>query len=150
MLKGDSKMSPDMHLWIVWIIVACGAAGGFVNVFIGDSGLHLPKIENGVFLPGFIGIVLIGMAAALGSWASMKAAILIGADARPLTLSTMDIANSMLIGFGGAKWWKSEIEKDILQRTAAVAAGKPADPDAAAVIATASPLNALRAAINMH
>ena len=83
-------MSPRMHLWILWVIVACGAAGGFVNVFIGDSGLHFPKIENGVFLPGFIGIVLIGMAAALGSWASMKGATLIGADARPLyTLSTI-------------------------------------------------------------
>jgi hypothetical protein len=56
----------------------------------------------------------------------------------------------MLIGFGGVKWWKSEIEKDILQRTAAVAANKQADPAAAAVIATASPLNALRAAINMR
>ena len=143
-------MSPHMNLWIICIIVACGAGGGFVNVFIGDSGLHLPKIETGVFLPGFIGIVLIGMAAALGSWASMKGATLIGADARPLTLSTMDIANAMLIGFGGAKWWKSEIEKDILQKTAAVAANKQADPEAAAVIATASPLNALRAAINMR
>jgi len=142
-------MSPDTHLWILWIIVACGAAGGFVNVFIGDSGLHLPKMENGVFLPGFIGIVLIGMAAALGSWASMKGATLIGADARPLALSTSDIANALLIGFGGAKWWKSEIEKDILQRTAAVAANKQPDPAAAAVIATASPLEALKAAINM-
>ena len=143
-------MSPDMHLWILWVIAACGAAGGFVNVFIGDSGLHLPKVENGVFLPGFIGIVLIGIAAALGSWASMKGATLIGANATSLTLSTSDIANAMLIGFGGVKWWKSEIEKDILQRTAAVAANKNADPAAAAVIATASPLNALRAAVNMH
>jgi len=150
MARGDLNMSPDMHLWILWIIAACGAAGGFVNVFIGDSGLHLPKIENGVFLPGFIGIVLIGMASALGSWASMKAATLIGANATSLTLSTSDIANAMLIGFGGVKWWKSEIEKDILQRTAAVAANKNADPAAAAVIATASPLNALRAAINMR
>jgi len=56
----------------------------------------------------------------------------------------------MLIGFGGAQWWKSETEKDILQRTAAVAANKNADPAAAAVIATALPLNALRAAINMQ
>ena len=143
-------MNSDMHLWILCIIVACGAAGGFVNVFIGDSGLHLAKLENGVFLPRFIGIVLIGMAAALGSWASMKGATLIGAEAGPLTLSTMDIANAMLIGFGGAKWWKSEIEKDILQRTAAVAANKGSDPAAAAVIATASPLNALKAAIDMH
>ena len=142
-------MSPDMHLWILWVILAGGAAGGFVNVFIGDSGLHFPKFEDGVFLPGFIGIVLIGMASALGSWASMKGATIIGAEARPLTLSTMDIANAMLIGFGGAKWWKSEVEKDILQRTAAVVANKGADPSAAALIGTASPLEALKAAINL-
>jgi hypothetical protein len=37
------------------IVVVCGAAGGFVNVFIGDSGLHLPKVENGFIDPGFWG-----------------------------------------------------------------------------------------------
>jgi Na+/H+-dicarboxylate symporter len=142
-------VSADMHLWILWIIVACGAAGGFVNVFIGDSGLHLPKVENDVFQPGFIAVVFVGMAAALASWGSLKAVTLIGADTKPLVLSTSDIANSLLIGFGGAKWWKSEIEKDILRKTAAIAANKKADPTTAATIATATPLNALKAAINM-
>ena len=139
-----------MNLWIIWVIAGCGAVGGFVNVFIGDSGLHLPKVENDIFLPGFIGVVFVGCVAALASWASLKGVTLVGPDAKQLVLSTSDVANALLIGFGGAKWWKSENEKDILQRTAAVAANKSPDPAAAAVIATATPLNALRAAMNMR
>jgi len=139
-----------MDIRIIVLILVCGAAGGFVNVFIGDSGLHLPKVENGIFQPGFIGVVLVGMLAALASWASLKATTLIGADAKPLVFSTSDIANGLLIGFGGAKWFKSEGEKDILQQTASVAASKNPDAAAAAVIATATPLNALRAAQNMR
>jgi hypothetical protein len=55
----------------------------------------------------------------------------------------------MVIGFGGAKWWKSEGEKDVLQKTAGIAAGKNADAQAANTIATASPLKALDAAMKM-
>jgi hypothetical protein len=146
-------MSPhlefDMEMWIIAVILTCGAAGGFVNVFIGDSGLHLPKVENGVFLPGFVGVVLVGMLAAMASWASLKAAILTGPDAKQLILSTSDIANGLLVGFGGAKWFKSEGEKRILQKTAAIAANKNPNVSSAAEIATATPVNALRAAINM-
>ena len=49
-------------------VAVCGALGGFVNVFIGDSGLHLPTVEEGVFRPGYIGVVLVGMVAAVGAW----------------------------------------------------------------------------------
>jgi hypothetical protein len=31
--------------WMIAIVVVVGAWGSFVNVFIGDSGLHLPKFE---------------------------------------------------------------------------------------------------------
>lgn len=86
----------------------------------------------------------------MASWASLKVVTLVGPDAKQFVLSTSDVANALLIGFGGAKWWKSENEKDILQKAAAVAANKNPDPAAAAVIATASPLNALRAAMNMR
>lgn len=137
--------------WLILaIVMAAGAAGGFVNVFIGDSGLHLPVFENGIFRPGFIGVVFVGMMAAIASWSSVKAAMLIGGSGPPLTLSTPDIANGILTGFGGAKWFKSEIEKQILRKTASVAAGKGADPQAAGTIASATPMGALQAAINMH
>jgi hypothetical protein len=137
------------NLEIMGIILICGAAGGFVNVFIGDSGLHLPKVENDIFQPGFVGVVFIGMFAALGSWAMLKATVLTGTNAQALVLSTSDLANALLVGFGGAKWFKSETEKDVLQKTAAVAASKPPNAAAAAEIASATPIAALKAAMRM-
>jgi hypothetical protein len=59
------------------------------------------------------------------------------------------MANAIVIGFGGASWFKGQIEKTILQKTAAVAAGKPSDAGAAAKIASATPMEALKAAKNM-
>jgi len=131
------------------ILLVCGAAGGFANVFIGDSGLHLPRTENGVWQPGFIGTVFIGIAAALGSWAMLKGAVILGPSAQAMSLSTGDMANALVVGFGGAKWWKSETEKDVLQKAAAIAATKTPDVNAATAIATNSPLQALAAAMAM-
>jgi len=138
-----------MSFSVIGLILVCGAAGGFVNVFIGDSGLHLPKVENDVFQPGFMGVVLVGMLAALASWGSLKAATLIGPDAKQLVLTSSDMANAILIGFGGAKWFKTEGDKSILQKTAAVAAAKSSDSAAAMKIAAATPLNALKIAQNI-
>lgn len=136
-------------LYVILIVLACGAVGGFVNVFIGDSGLHLPRIENGVWRPGYIGTVVVGIAAALGAWATAKSAILIGPGVTDVGLSTGDIANALAVGFGGAKWWKSETEKDVLQRAAAIAADKHPDPVAATRIAVGSPFEALNTAVHM-
>jgi hypothetical protein len=137
-------------VWIIVIVIVAGAAGGFVNVFIGDNGLHLPHTDNTTqtFQPGFLATVLIGGLAALGSWGMTKVIILSGGGPA-VNFSTADIANALLIGFGGAKWFKSETEKDVLQKTAAVAAGKQPDPAAAAAIAAASPGQALITAMNM-
>src|ERR1700749_1261651 len=98
--------------WLILAIVAAsGGVGGLVNVFIGDSGLHLPVMEAGIFRPGFIGVMFVGMMAALASWGSVKSAVLLGGPPTPIELTTSDLANGILIGFGGAKWFKSEIEK---------------------------------------
>src|SRR5262245_22297672 len=67
--------------WMIVIVIVSGAVGGFVNVFIGDSGLHLPKVENGVFQAGFLGTVIVGALAALGSWGAAKAIVIFGAPA---------------------------------------------------------------------
>ena len=55
-----------MHDLVVDLIAVavCGALGGFANVFIGDSGLHLPTIDQGIFRPGYIGVVFVGLIAA--------------------------------------------------------------------------------------
>ena len=134
----------------ITIVICAGAAGGFVNVFIGDSGLHLPHTDTttNTFQPGYLATVLIGALAALGSWGLAKV-IVISGPPTPITFTTADIANALLIGFGGAKWFKSESEKDVLQKTAAVAATKQPDATAAATIATANPQEALAAAMRM-
>jgi hypothetical protein len=93
--------------------------------------------------------MLIGALAALGSWGAAKAIELSGSATAPLPFSTGDIANALMVGFGGAKWFKSENEKDVLQKTAQIAAGKPPDPTAAATIGSATPHQALVAAMQM-
>jgi hypothetical protein len=137
-------------MWAIVIVIVCGGAGGFVNVFIGDSGLHLPKVENGILQPGFLGTLLVGALAALGSWGAAKAITIFGPAAPALTFSTGDVANALMLGFGGAKWFKSETEKDVLQKTASIAAGKGVDPNAAMIIASATPSQALEAAVQMR
>jgi hypothetical protein len=103
-------------MWAIVIVIVCGAAGGFVNVFIGDSGLHLPKVENGILQPGFLGTLLIGALAAVGSWGAAKAITIFGASTPAFTFSTGDVANALMLGFGGAKWFKSETEKTVCKR----------------------------------
>jgi hypothetical protein len=147
---GSSEKEARMELlWVIVIVLVAGAAGGFVNVFIGDNGLHLPKLEHGVWRPGYLGTVFVGTIAAIASWATVKSVVLLGADAQAVSLSTGDLANALAVGFGGAKWWKSETEKDVLQRTAAVAASKNADPSAASEIAVNNPFEALSTALKM-
>jgi carbon starvation protein CstA len=144
------KVAAMELMWVIVIVIVCGAAGGFVNVFIGDSGLHLPRVENDILQPGFLGTVLVGALAALGSWGAAKAIVIFGATTPALNFSTVDITNALLIGFGGAKWFKSETEKDVLQKTAAIAAGKNSDQSAAITIASGTPNQALKAAMQMQ
>ena len=127
------------------VVTIAGALGGLANVFIGDSGLHLPKVEDGVFMPGYLGTLVVGALAALGAWCTTKSITIFGGPTT-VNFSTVDIGNALIIGFGGAKWFKSEIEKDILQKTASIAASKPSNPGAASAIAGASPSEALKIA----
>jgi hypothetical protein len=133
-------------------VAVCGALGGFVNVFIGDSGLHLPVIEEGVFRPGYIGVVLVGMVAAVGAWLATQGSALTGnfAVSPPVTLRLSELSTAIFIGFGGARWFKAEAETTIFRKAAAVAASKSADSEAAATIAAGTPIQALTAAIRMR
>src|SRR5215471_11802788 len=107
-----------------------------MNVFIGDHGLHWPKTELGVWQPGFLGVVVVGGIAAVGSCATLNVLELVGPHAAALGLTNGDIANALITGFGGAKWFKSESGKDTLQKAAGIAASKAADHRAAVTIAT--------------
>jgi len=140
-----------MHYWIIALIASIGAVGGFVNVFIGDSGLHLPRKDpqTKTWQPGFLGVVIVGSVAAVGSWATLRGLDLIGPNATPLPFTTGDFANALVIGFGGAKWFKSEHEKDTLQEAGALVATKKGHQDVAGIFRAGTPLEALKAAKNM-
>jgi hypothetical protein len=148
------KRGELMHDLVVDLmaVAVCGALGGFVNVFIGDSGLHLPVIEEGVFRPGYIGVVVVGIVAAVGAWLATQTSALTGnfAPSPPVTLRLSELSTAILVGFGGARWFKSEVETTIFRKTAVVAAGKPADSEAAATIAVGTPIQALTAANRMQ
>jgi hypothetical protein len=137
------------NLQVIGLIVLMGGLGSLVSAFVGDSGWHLPMLDNGIFRPGYLGNMLVGALAALASWGMQKATVLIGSSPGQLSFSTADMANAIVIGFGGASWFKSQLEKVILQKTAVVAASKQGDPVAAGQIATSTPMEALKAANNM-
>jgi hypothetical protein len=132
-------------------VAVCGALGGFVNVFIGDSGLHLPKFEDGLWRPGYVGVVFVGLAAACGAWLATQTASFVDAmhSSSGVTLHLSELSTAIIVGFGGARWFKSEGETTILRKTAVIAAAKGADKDAAAAIASESPFGALAAANKM-
>ena len=137
------------NVHVIGLIVLMGSLGSLVSAFIGDNGWHLPMNDHGIFRPGYLGNMLVGALAALASWGMQKAAVLIGTSSSAMSFSTADMANAIVIGFGGASWFKSQIEKVILQKAAVVAASKPGDSAAAGQIATASPMEAFKAASNM-
>src|ERR1700722_741246 len=143
-----------MHdLFVDLIAVAiCGAVGGFANVFIGDSGLHLPTMDQGVFRPGYIGVVFVGMVAAVGAWlATQNSTVSGGLVVSPVPILRLsELSTAIIVGFGGARWFKSETETTIFRKTAAVAASKSANSEAAATIAAGTPIEALTAANKMR
>jgi hypothetical protein len=142
-----------MHDLVVDLLAVtiCGAVGGFANVFIGDSGLHLPTMDQGVFRPGYIGVVFVGMVAAVGAWLATQSSTLSGGlVVSPVpTLRLSELSTAIIVGFGGARWFKSETETTIFRKTAAVAASKSANSEAAATIAAGTPIEALAAANRM-
>ena len=143
-----------MHDLVVDLIAVavCGALGGFANVFIGDSGLHLPTIDQGIFRPGYIGVVFVGLIAAVGAWLATQGSVLVGGLtlSPPVTLRLSELSTAIVVGFGGARWFKSETETTVFRKTAAVAAGKSADSEAAATIASGTAFEALSAANRMR
>lgn len=137
---------------IVAIIFALGGLGSLVSAFVGDSSWHLPEFDwaNGVYRPGWIGNALVGGLAAVGSWASANAGDWSDPNATAFHFTNAALASALAVGFGGASWFKSQSEKSLLRGAAVVAAGKNADPAAAAAIATSAPSNAFKAAVAMR
>mgnify|MGYP006318409123 CR=1 FL=1 len=58
-----------MDPWIcASLIFTAGALGGVVNALITDNGFVKPKVQSGIWCPGFIANVLVGAFAAFASW----------------------------------------------------------------------------------
>jgi hypothetical protein len=103
----------------ILLIVGFGMVGGFINAFLTDQGLALPKLDrlqNGqrILRPGFVGNVTVGGVTAiiLAGLYSPLGAVEIGTSTAPnLHLTIGSLAGALLSGIGGARLLTQEVEK---------------------------------------
>lgn len=112
---------------MIWLIAGfifmAGCAGGFVNALVsGELKLPAKDQEAGVFRPGWIGIVLVGGAAATVSWrlyGPLAEMALLGGTANSTALPILRVSEffgGLIVGFGGGRWLTSEVDRSILAR----------------------------------
>lgn len=146
-------------LWLTLIVATAGGLGGIVAALISeDKGFIRPKrvkdAKGVVFRPGFIGLILVGAAAAAISWGMygpfVDAVAIGGPDPLPgeakedeygITLGAL--AGAVLVGASGGKWISSQVDKVLLKQTAATVASKQANPEKATEISNSQPAEAL-------
>lgn len=118
-------------IWFVLLANAVvGAVGGLINALLdGDLKTPMRDEENGVWRPGWIGNVLVGLTAAVVFWAlygGIGEAVLIGASSAeiPPVWTVAELGGSLLAGIGGSKVLASALkihtlnsEKEDLNRT---------------------------------
>jgi hypothetical protein len=133
------------------IILAAGACGGILNAFLYGTGLALPKTEDGVFQPGFIGNVVLGLAAAgifWGLYGPYAAVAIVGGTASPATtsleLTLSSLVGAFLIGIAGAKWLSSEVDNLLQKKVSYKATLIQPNPQIAAKIASSKPKDSLK------
>jgi len=98
------------------VVLISGGAGGLLNAFLQDGGFKLPGFQvltdgTKILRPGFLGNVLIGLAAALVMWG------LYGAPAPPPTVHWQwagQVAASILAGVGGSRVLTDQIDKKLI------------------------------------
>ena len=151
-----------MSAWVLLLFVAiAGALGGaFASLSSEDKGFVWPRkvteSSKTVWRPGWIGLVLVGALAAGVSYALYGPIAGVNAIGGPdPTEGTPDnqfgitfgaLFAALLVGMGGSKYLASQVDKVLLQETAAKAASGQSDTGKAAVIAGASPTEALKIA----
>jgi len=140
--------------WITVVVIIAGALGGGINALTSDSGFILPgwydEAGNKIWKPGALGNVFLGAGAAFISWGlygPFAEFILLPPDPEAdvnLTLSA--VVGAFLVGVAGSRVITSEVEKNVLSKTAVQTATLAADPELAGDIASASkPSGALSA-----
>lgn len=112
-----------MNPWVCFaLIAAAGALGGVINAVLTDNGFTFPKREKGIWCPGALSNILIGSAAAVGSWSlyGSGAAIDLAKQAgdRPeISLTFSALTGAFIVGVGGAKWITNEVDKNLLKES---------------------------------
>lgn len=143
-----------MAIWVLIIIVfGVGLIGGTINALISDNGFILPKRENGILRPRWLGNALIGGVAASVSWslygplagASVITATREGAATKG-DLTVAAIGGAILVGVAGARWLSNEVDKSLLRAAGIAAAKRSPSDDLIATLSTGSPAAALQAA----
>lgn len=120
-----------------------GALGGLVKPLVVQTSYVMPAFESGIFIPGFLGNVIVGCVAAGLFW------LLSGPDPSanpppgPREIGK-GLAGAFLISLSGAGWLSSESEKSLYKGTAIAAAHN--DGDLPRTIEAGHPAQALRAA----
>jgi hypothetical protein len=102
------------------IVTVCGGIGGLVNALLAGD-LRLPRREENLYSPGWIGNVVIGGAAALVFWGlygpMAKVAVIGPGDTSPqVALTIAEVAGSIVTGIGGGRILSGEVEKKALTR----------------------------------
>jgi len=118
-----------MNPWTCAALIAiAGALGGVVNAFLTDNGFVLPRYRRGIWCPGALANVLVGLFAALSSWAfyGSGAAIDLGqvTERAEISLRLSALAGAFLVGVVGAKWITNEADKGLLKESVKVAGSK--------------------------
>lgn len=141
-----------MNVWeCSALILAAGAAGGFVNTLMTEGKLQVPAFHAGIFCPGFMGNVIVGAFAALISWALYGAGAgvelaRVSAGAREaLSLTVGALAGAALVGLGGARWLSSEVDSKLLRASVHVSSEKVMSHEQRRAIASAPALEVLKA-----
>jgi hypothetical protein len=128
--------------WIIVLVACAGGTGGLANAVLTRNGFVLPVVKSiggeSIFIPGFLGNIIVGALAAALSWAlygpAAGLAIVTSPGPAPATLapsptvslSLASLAGAVLVGFAGGRWITSEADKALYRKTAVlVTQGNP-------------------------
>lgn len=134
----------DLFMSIL-LVCGIGAAGGLINALVTENGVALPQRDphrRMLLRLGAIGNILVGMFAAFLAWTLYSP--LSGASTITFPPATLSLGASGLAGFAGARWLTAEVEKRVLKGAVGEALASAADPQAAGLVAGASPVEAAR------
>ena len=120
-----------------------GALGGLVKPFSGQAVFLMPQFSNGVWVPGFLGALVVGAIAGGLYW------LLYGPDLQATPPRTQQqigiaVASAFLVGLSGAGWITSESNAYLSKATAKEVARD--NPELVKKIDKANPVEALTAA----